>query len=222
MARYTTQEMAINPNEDGSRKQRYTLLVGEHLSHEQFVATVAEHSGMLKADLNRALGIVAEKLPLILAQGNSVTIDGIGTFRAGIGEKKTRKFDFKRGKVEAPADKRTYSANLQIDRINFKADQGLIREARSHCELSLDHPVTDSLPLSQITTTREERLKMLRAYLKEKKYMRLSDYKTMTSLSKTSAQREMKEFVRDETSGITSDGSGPSKVFILKEGFEEK
>ena len=32
----------------------------------------------------------------------------------------------------------------------------------------------------------------------------------------------MQEFVRDETSGITSDGSGPSKVFILKEGFEEK
>lgn len=217
MLKYTTQEMSINPNADGTRKQRYAVVSSGLVRHDQLLDSMCHPgSGIARATAEAALGHLAETLAQLLANGFTVQIKGVGTFRAGISEKKV-KHTMQRGKIEAPTDKRPYAANLQLDRVIYKADPELIRDARSQCKLQPVHR-QNYTPLSQIGTTLDERLSMLKGLLAERHFAHIHDYAKLAQLSESTARRELLRFADDPHSGIGTRGTGSGKVYVLTEG----
>ncbi|MBQ8937523.1 MAG: DNA-binding protein, partial [Bacteroidaceae bacterium] len=53
-------------------------------------------------------------------------------------------------------------------------------------------------------------------FLREHHYMHVSDYAKLTGLSRTSAQRELRELATYQYSGITIEGRGSHRVYVLR------
>ena len=90
MAKYIKQEMP-DIRQTGEKKIYYRLKTENHVDFPHFIETLhRSNNGISEADAIRVLLSTAEHLAELIGKGHSVTLDGIGTFKATIGWKKTR------------------------------------------------------------------------------------------------------------------------------------
>ena len=150
---------------------------------------------------------VVDTMAELLGEGHSVTIDGLGTFRASIGLEKDKEMDT----FDGDETKRN-ARSLRLTGINYRADKVLIREANRHCKLER----AGESRLHHSPYSKEERLKLALQYLEEHGAMRVVEYMELTGLSRTKAAMELKEFRQDLSSGITFIGRGSAKVYVIK------
>ena len=119
----------------------------------------------------------------------------------------------KRSKEMDSFDKKETKRNaqsLRLTGINYRADKALIKEANRHCRLERG----GESRLHQSPYSKEERLKLALEYISQNGAMRVMDYMELTSLSRTKATLELKEFREDASSGITTLGRGSAKVYV--------
>ena len=85
MAEYIKQEMS---DLDGSGEERsfYRMKICHHIDTKEFISKLARPaSGMNKGTVLQVLTNFADELAYCMAHGNSVTIDGVGTFKPTLG-----------------------------------------------------------------------------------------------------------------------------------------
>ena len=160
------------------------------------------------------LGLVADTLAQRMARGYSVTIDGLGTFKAQVGLSRDAR---KRQEEEAAAptpedDTKPHSLNarsLEVTGVLWKPAKSLVRDINLACELKRG----GEEPLRKSKYTLEERRARALEYLKKHTVMRVDDYVRLTGLSHSKAAKEL-----DNLSGITSKGVRSSKVFFAEQG----
>ena len=141
----------------------------------------------------------------LMGKGYSVSIDGLGTFRASLGLEKDKEMDsFDEGETKRNA------RSLRLTGINYRADKELIKNANHHCKLER----AGEARLHHSPYSQEERLKMALQYLEIHGAMRVVDYMNLTKLSRTKAAMELKGFGEDSSSGITFIGRGSAKVYV--------
>lgn len=92
MARYIKQEMP-DLQGTGETKCYYRLEKRQNLSTKEFLKRAGAHGILDEGILKHALSKIAEQLVEELADGNTVTLDGIGTFQATLGVKKNKEMD---------------------------------------------------------------------------------------------------------------------------------
>ena len=92
MARYIKQEMP-DLQGTGETKCYYRLEKRQNLSTKEFLKKAGAHGILDDGILKHALSKIAEQLVEELADGNTVTLDGIGTFQATLGVKKDKEMD---------------------------------------------------------------------------------------------------------------------------------
>lgn len=92
MARYIKQEMP-DLQGTGETKCYYRLEKRQNLSTKEFLKKAGAHGILDDGVLKHALSKIAEQLVEELADGNTVTLDGIGTFQATLGVKKDKEMD---------------------------------------------------------------------------------------------------------------------------------
>ena len=130
MAKYIKQEM---PNLNGTEEPQvyYRLKTNRNISSKEFVEYISRNgSAMDRGQIEGILIRIAGGLGELLGNGHSVTLDGVGTFKAGLGLKRDKEMD----SFEEDETKRN-ARSLQLTNINFRADKNLIKEANSHCDL---------------------------------------------------------------------------------------
>ena len=150
---------------------------------------------------------IADGLAELLGKGYSVTIDGVGTFKAGLGLKEEKEVDT----FDGDETKRN-ARSLQLTHIRYRADKQLVVEANCRCKLER---VGESR-LCQSSYAKEERLKLALDFLDKRGAMCVADYVEMTGLSRSVATKELIEFRRDSTSGISFVGRGSHKVYVKR------
>ena len=148
---------------------------------------------------------IADGLAELLGNGYSVTLDGVGTFKAGLGLKQDKEIDT----FEEDETKRN-ARSLQLTNINFRADKTLVREANCRCKLER----YGESRLRKSPYPKEQRLQLAWEYLDKNGSMHIADYMQLTGLSRTTATLELKAFRQDTTSGITFVGRGSNKVYV--------
>lgn len=205
MAQYIKQEM---PNLNGTEETQvyYRLKTNRNISSKEFVKHIS-HNGSA-ADRGEIEGIlirIADGLAELLGNGYSVTLDGVGTFKAGLGLKKDKEMDT----FDGDETKRN-ARSLQLTNINFRADKKLIKEADSHCDLER----YGESCLRKSPYSKGQRLQLALKYLEKNGAMHIADYMELTGLSRTTATLELKAFRQDPTSGITFVGRGSNKVYV--------
>ena len=205
MAKYIKQEMT-DLSGKGEEKVYYRLQTERNIDFKALAEYVGRHNGMMSKGLViNVMEHVVDAMAELLGEGHSVTIDGLGTFRASLGlaeEKEMDTFDGNETKRNA--------RSLRLTGINYRADKVLIREANRHCKLER----AGESRLHHSPYTKEERLKLALQYLEEHGAMRVAEYMELTGLSRTKATLELKEFRQDLSSGITFIGRGSAKVYV--------
>ena len=205
MAKYIKQEMT-DLSGKGEEKVYYRLQSERNIDFEELAEHVGRHNGMMSRGLIvNVMEHVVDVMAELLGEGHSVTIDGLGTFKASIGLEKDKEMDT----FDGDESKRN-ARSLRLTGINYRADKVLIREANRHCKLER----AGEARLHHSPYSKEERLKLALQYLEEHGAMRVVEYMELTGLSRTKAAMELKEFRQDLTSGITFIGRGSAKVYV--------
>lgn len=132
--------------------------------------------------------------------GHNIKVDGLGTFSLSLG-------------YEGKEMKEKYN-HIYIKGINFKPAPELL--AGLNREANFERSETEVKTPTKCKYSLEERISMAKAIIEEKGYMVLYDYIKATGLRKTTASLDLKKIVASPTSGITTSGSGPHKVWVKR------
>mgnify|MGYP002510059851 FL=1 len=207
MARYIKQELP-DLHKTGEKKAYYRMKTERKIDFNQFVDLISSHnSGISRGEAFRVLMHATDILAELLAQGYSVTIDEMGTFKATIGLVSDKEMDsFEEGTPKLNA------RSLRVDGVSFKADKRLILNVDKRCDLKR----AGVSRLCRSPFTKEERLQKALEYLNAHGAMKVKDYMELTSLSHTVAAKELREFEHDAASGITSIGRLAGKVYVRR------
>ena len=207
MAKYIKQEM---PDLNGMEEPQvyYRLRTTRNISSKEFVKMISRNGAATdRAEIEGVLIRMADGLAELLGNGYSVTLNGVGTFKAGLGLKKDKEMD----SFEEDETKRN-ARSLQLTSINFRADKTLVKEANRHCKLER----YGESRIHKSPYSKEQRLQLALEYLEKNGAMHIADYMELTGLSRTTATLELKAFRQDPTSGITFVGRGSNKVYVKK------
>ena len=209
MAKYIKQEMP-DLNKDGKAMCYYRMKSYGNVSTDELIHTICYHGGvgLSPSALRHALGELSVELARKMADGYSVTLDGVGTFRATIGVCDDKDMDT----LDGDEVKRN-AQRLEVKGVAYRADKELVKRARAHCRLERGGIAR----VNRSPYTREQRLQRAKGFLSDgaRPYMRLSDYVELTHLSRTSASLELRVFAADPKSGIVGSGRGAHVVYVL-------
>lgn len=207
MTKYIKQEMP-DLRQTGEKKVYYRLKTERNIDSKEFILSLhSTFSGMSEADITRVIIATAGHLGKLLGQGYSVTLDGIGTFKATIGLEEEKEPDT----LDGTEPKRN-AQSLQLKGVNFRADKQLIKTASSNCKLKRE----GTARIHRSPYSKEERLALALKHLEKHGAMKVSDYVNLTGLSQTAARMELKEFRQNPNSGIDFIGRGSAKVYVKK------
>ena len=207
MAQYIKQEM---PNLNGTEEPQvyYRLKTNRNISSKEFVKHISRNdSAVDRGEIEGVLIRIADGLAELLGNGYSVTLDGVGTFKAGLGLKRDKEMD----SFEEDETKRN-ARSLQLKGVNYRADKELIKKASQHCKLEREGIAR----IHRSPYSKEERLTLALEYLEKHGAMKVANYMELTGLSRTAATLELQEFRRDITSGIDFIGRGSAKVYVKR------
>jgi len=181
-----------------------------------FIEDCAQYTTFSEPEIMGVINLVADQLAKRMARGYSVTIDGLGTFKAQIGlTRDARRRQEEEASAPAPDDggesapSSLNASSLEVTGVLWKPAKSLIRDTNIACNLKRG----GEEPLRKSKYTFEERRARALAYLKEHTVMRVSDYMRLTGLSHCKAAKEL-----DNLSGIKSEGARSSKIFFAEQG----
>ena len=205
MAKYIKQEMN-DLSGKGEKKVYYRLQTERNIGFDELAQEIESRHGMMNRGLVKSvMAYVVDAMAELMGKGYSVSIDGLGTFRASLGLEKDKEMDsFDEG------DTKRNARSLRLTGINYRADKELIKNANHHCKLER----AGESRLRHSPYSQEERLKKALQYLEKHGAMRVVDYMNLTKLSRTKAAMELKGFGEDSSSGITFIGRGSAKVYV--------
>lgn len=183
----------------------------------QFIKEVVHRSGYEKSVITGVFVGVADELAELLGKGFSVELPGIGVFSIGV----KMKSDKKPSKTnEAETDDKTPDARqLRLDHINFRKNKHLYNAVDGYFR---------KLKISRVYGKEGVRIKkskypqvknrmiVAREFLADHPFMTIRDYATITGLSYSAAQRELRASWDNPAYGITAKGEGSHRVYILR------
>lgn len=204
MAKYIKQEMPDIAG-TGEKKVYYRIKTDRNIGMEEFVKKMTYHGGISHGTAISVLTQAVETLGELIGSGYSVSIDGLGTFKATIGLRSNKEMDSLDG------DEPKHNAkSLYLKGVIYRADKELIKRSGRYCKLERCHVSR----LCKSTYTKEERLARALQFIDERGYMRIDDYVGLTGLSRTAACNELIALRRDPNSDITTEGRGPATVYV--------
>lgn len=207
MAKYIKQELP-DLQQTGEQKVYYRLKTNRNIDTPEFVRSLSHaFNGMKEGDIIRVLMATADHLGELLGEGYSVTLNGIGNFKATIGLEEDKELDT----LDGNETKRN-ARSLQLKGVNYRADKELIMKASQHCKLEREGIAR----IHRSPYSKEERLTLALEYLEKHGAMKVANYMEMTGLSRTAATLELQEFRRDITSGIDFIGRRSAKVYVKR------
>lgn len=205
MTKYIKQEM-VDLSGKGEEKVYYRIQTQRNIGFKELTKYIERHNNLMNRGLvKNVVDHVVDAMAELIGDGYSVTIDGLGTFKASLGLEKDKEMDT----FDNDETKRN-ARSLRLKGINYRADKVFVREANKHCKLER----AGESRLHHSPYSKEERLKLALQYLEKNGAMRVADYMELTGLSRTKATLELKEFRQDTSTGITFVGRRSTIVYV--------
>lgn len=116
----------------GGKRVYYRMKIEENIDTNQFMDEIAyPGSGLSRASVVSVMTAMAEHLARLMADGRSVTIDGIGTFKPTLGVVKDKEVET----LDRDEPKRN-AQSLKVNGVSFRADKKLVRNTNRRCNLT--------------------------------------------------------------------------------------
>ncbi|WP_106827758.1 HU family DNA-binding protein [Parabacteroides pacaensis] len=213
MAQYEMQEMNL-PNEEGKRIL-YPRLILTGQKDTNFLAKLLARGTTFNAgEVSGLLQGLADEMALLLGQGYSIKLNGIGTFTPSLALRK----DKEREEAGEDATRRN-ARSIEIGGIKFRPEKEFVRSTNRGCTLERSQ---QKFRRSSKKYTPQQRLKRALQYLDKYPYMTIADYAALTGLCHTTASLELKSWRQQPDSEITVSGCGTHRVYIRRAKREEE
>lgn len=207
MAKYIKQEMPDIAGK-GEHAVYYRMQTERNIGAAEFIEEVAGiGTGLSEGAVVHVLEQMTHTLARLLADGYTVTIGGIGTFRTTVGVVDGKEQDT----FDTDAPKRN-AQSIEVKGVNYRADKALVKDIALQCRLERGKESR----LHRSPYSREERLARALAFIEEHTLMRVMDYVELTGLSRTTASLELRELCQDPASGIRAMGQKAGKVYVKR------
>lgn len=206
----------------------YKLKKRSTLSPEAFIHEVAKRRGFSETVIMAVLTDVAEEFEYLLGQGYGITLPGIGTFTPGVRLKEERKEQLEE-EQEAAAEaeesgKRPKKVtepnarNIELHHINYRKDKQMFSGVAARLRRQEKERIggREGVRITIDDIPQSKRIAAAHEFLSTHPFMHVSDYADITGLSRSSAQRELRELEKFPSAGITSQGRGSHKVYVLR------
>lgn len=208
MANYIQQEMP-DLTKTGERKVYYRMENSGNITTDELIQKICDHPGLGTSEgvARLVLATLSKEVAVLMAEGHSVTLDGIGTFAATIDLNKNAK---PTDTTDTTTERNATS--LTVSSIKFRPDRQWVKEVAVRCKLERG----EKHRVNQSPYTKAERLERALAYLEEPGhlFMRVADYAALTRLPRSTASKELRELAEQPNSGLTYEGRGSSKVYV--------
>ena len=194
-----------------AQRRRQKNLLSTHKiirTGEAIADKVSYASSFTKGDIVGLIQAITDEIAYQMGQGYSVKIENLGVFTPALGLMKGRE----RESGEEDDTKRN-AVSICLKDIHFKVDKELLHRTSRHCQLKRS---SEKFRQSSQMFSPQERLERAKEYLRQNAFMTLSDYCQLTGLLKTSASRELKEWIAQPETGIDYKGRGTHKIYILR------
>lgn len=201
------QEMTL-PNEEGKRILYPRMKLYGQVDLDAIINNVSYASSFTRGDVIGLIRAITDEIANQMGAGYSVKIDNLGVFTPALGLRK----DVERESGEE-GDTRRNAASICLKDIHFKADKELLHNTARHCHLKRS---TEKFQQSSQMFSPQERLERAKAYLKENAFMTLADYCRLNGVLRSSASRELREWIAQPESGIDYKGRGTHKIYVLR------
>ena len=197
-------------NGTGEKPVYYRMKIQRNMDMEDFVERITyPGSGLSRGSVIQVMTTVAEHLAYCMAEGQSVTLDGIGTFTPRLGVAKDKEID----SLDGDEPKRN-ARSIEVGGVNFRVDKTLLYRTNALCE-PVRAPWKPRRSSQQYTS--EERLRLALDYLETHPYLTVTEYRKLTGLLRTAATEELKAWAADTQTGIRAVGRGTHKVYVKNE-----
>lgn len=221
MAKYIRQQ--VSDCIGGKKTRHYYRLENKGMVGLDLLAAKvgAPGSGLSRGEVLQVLVALPDVIAELLAEGHSVKLDGIGTFRAKLGlktaeEENDTESDDQSGQQTADQDgsqSRQTNRNarsIKVTDVNFRADKDLVRLTRRYCHLTKG---ADS-NIQKSALNKEQRIAKAMEYLGTYGVMRVPTYAELTGLSRGDAYKELRQLRYDPHSGISGNGNRGTLVYF--------
>lgn len=212
MANYHYRELGgiKRPNGEKIVKPEFTRTTTR--TTDDLIGEMKHHSALSPIVLKAALDALAASLPCFLAEGDSVNIDGVGVLMPSlrlVGVKDVDEADEEGNMVHHNA------RHIEFDKVRYRPSRKLIAECRRRCQPKHDKFVEDQKPLDTPFTL-DERIALVRDFLKENGLIHVKDYRLLTGLCQTTARLELDRFCQKPIGLLCKMGAGTHKYYILQ------
>ena len=208
MAKYIKQEMPDIAGK-GENAVYYRMQTERNIGAAEFVEKVAGlGTGLSEGAVAHVLEQMTQTLARLLADGHTVTIGGLGTFRTSVGVVEGKEQD----SFDTTDEPKRNAQSIEVKGVTYRADKALVKDIRVQCQLERGKESR----LHRSPYTREERLARALVFIEEHTVMRVMDYVRLTGLSRTTASLELRELCQDPASGIRSSGQKAGKVYVRR------
>lgn len=207
MAKYIKQEFKSIRGE-GEASAYYRMETTRRVTMDEFVKEISTPGyGISEATAVQVLSQAATSLARLMAHGCTVTIDGIGTFKATVGLCEGKEQD-----AFAENEPQRNAQSIEVNGVHYHADKKLVKAVRSQCtfERGKQHRIKHS------PYTLEERISRAIAYIEENGYIRTRDYAELNELSLSTATVELRKVRKEEASGIRAIGRGNGLIYVKR------
>ncbi len=198
-------------NGTGERQYRYELRSEGTSDLRQLAERVVRYyRSMTVGEVMGIVTRVVEEMAHEMADGRSVTIDGLGSFAPSLGvEHRRQHYD-----EEDALGHETNARSVRVRGLNFRASRDIIHRVDELCRGRLHREEGGPVTLRQSSLTRDERLRRTLQYIRDHGFLRLADYAQLVGVSRTVASLQLRDFTTDRSVPITAQGRGPSKVWV--------
>ena len=161
--------------------------------------------GELRGMVETLIATMAE----VLADGYTVSLDGMGNFSLALGLD-----DYDNSTPEQHRGGEPNARRVKVSDVRFKAHRRWVNDISQQCAYQLYRDEQGTRDIHRPLTTREERIELALGYIREHGFLRLSDYVTLSGLSRTTASRELREMASDRNVPIVAQGRLSHKVYV--------
>ena len=209
MAKYEMQELNIPSEEDGRRILYPRLVLEGQDGLDELTERMCRYTTFAPAEVKGIVQLLAEAMADSMARGRSVKIEGLGIFTPRLGVRKG--FEPETG---LPGSTRRNATAIRVDGVRFKPDKELVRDIDQACRLERSER---KFRQSSRRYTPQQRLALAQDYLSTHPYLTVSLYERLTGLLHVAASRELRQWARQEGTGILASGMGSHRVYVRQE-----
>ena len=211
MPKYFKREM---PDLRGTGEQQYYYVMRSEgaMDTAELVRCMRQtYRVMGEGELRGMVDTMIRTMGELLADGYTVSLDGMGSFSLALGLD-----DYEAGTPEQHRGGEPNARRVSVRDVHFKAQRRWVRDIDMRCAHRLHRDKQGTREIHRPATTREERIQLALAYIREHGFLRLSDYVALSGLSRTTASRELREMDSDKSVPIVAQGRLSHKVYVEK------